>query len=117
LEKKLESQKNLSSAYISALGASETEKKELAARFELKEKEADELLRKMSFLEEQIYEEKARSSEFEAKCVKMEEEVPSRSLGHQPVKPTATEDLQTRKVNCTEPIDILLLSIYVYLPS
>ncbi|PUZ72175.1 hypothetical protein GQ55_2G372600 [Panicum hallii var. hallii] len=97
LEKKLESQKNLSSAYISALGASETEKKELAARFELKEKEADELLRKMSFLEEQIYEEKARSSEFEAKCVKMEEQVPSRSLGHQPVKPTATEDLQTRK--------------------
>ncbi|KAG2645549.1 hypothetical protein PVAP13_2KG431300 [Panicum virgatum] len=98
LEKKLESQKNLSSAYISALGASETEKKELAARFELKEKEADELLRKMSFLEEQIYKEKARSSEFEAKYLKMEEQVPSRSLGHQPVKPTTTSDLQIRKV-------------------
>jgi len=97
LEKKLESQKNLSSAYISALGASETEKKELAARFELKEKEADELLGKMSFLEEQIYKEKKRSSEFEAKYLKMEEQVPSRSLGHQPVKPTTTKDLQIRK--------------------
>jgi len=97
LEKKLESQKNLSSAYISALGASETEKKELAARFELKEKEADELLGKMSFLEEQIYKEKERSSEFEAKYLKMEEQVPSRSLGHQPVKPTTTKDLQIRK--------------------
>ncbi|KAG2637170.1 filament-like plant protein 3 [Panicum virgatum] len=97
LEKKLESQKNLSSAYISALGASETEKKELAARFELKEKEADELLRKMRFLEEQIYKEKARSSEFEAKFLKIVEQVPSRSLGHQPVKPTTTKDLQIRK--------------------
>ncbi|TKW34901.1 hypothetical protein SEVIR_2G336900v4 [Setaria viridis] len=97
LEKKLESQKNLSSAYISALGASETEKKELATRFELKEKEAEELLRKMSLLEEHIYKEKARSSEFAAKCLKMEEQVPSRSLGHEPVKSTSVQDLQIRK--------------------
>uniref|UniRef100_K4A0R1 Filament-like plant protein n=1 Tax=Setaria italica TaxID=4555 RepID=K4A0R1_SETIT len=93
LEKKLESQKNLSSAYISALGASETEKKELATRFELKEKEAEELLRKMSLLVEQIYKEKARSSEFAAKCQKTEEQVPSRSLGHQPVKSTQLKSL------------------------
>ncbi|CAN6211726.1 unnamed protein product [Urochloa humidicola] len=99
LEKKLDSQKNLSSAYISALGASETEKKELATRFELKEKEAQELLRKMSLLEEQMSREKARSSEFEAKCLKMEEQVPSRSLGHQPMKSTAIKDLQIRKEN------------------
>ncbi|CAN6183489.1 unnamed protein product [Urochloa humidicola] len=99
LEKKLDSQKNLSSAYISALGASETEKKELATRFELKEKEAEELLRKMSLLEEQISREKARSSEFEAKCLKMEQQVPSRSLGHQPLKSTAIKDLQIRKEN------------------
>ncbi|CAN6168214.1 unnamed protein product [Urochloa humidicola] len=97
LEKKLDSQKNLSSAYISALGASETEKKELATRFELKE--AEELHRKMNLLEEQISREKARSSEFEAKCLKMEEQVPSRSLGHQPPKSTAIKDLQIRKEN------------------
>ncbi|CAL5072559.1 unnamed protein product [Urochloa decumbens] len=97
LEKKLESQKNLSSAYISALGASETEKKELATRFELKEKEAEDLLGKMSLLEEQISREKARSSEFEAKCLKTEEQVPSRSVSHQPVKSTAIKDLQIRK--------------------
>jgi chromosome segregation ATPase len=106
LEKKLESQKNLSSAYISALGASETEKKELATRFELKEKETEELLRKTSLLEEQIYKEKARSSEFAAKCLKMEEQVPNRSLGHQPVKSTSVKDLQIRKVNFKEPIGI-----------
>ncbi|KAF8700327.1 hypothetical protein HU200_034259 [Digitaria exilis] len=94
LEKKLESQKNLSSAYISALGASETEKKELATRFELKEKEAEELFRKMSLLEEQIYK---QSSEFAEKCLKMEEQVPSRSLGRQPVKSTSVKDLQIRK--------------------
>ncbi|CAL5083139.1 unnamed protein product [Urochloa decumbens] len=99
LEKKLDSQKNLSSAYISALGASETEKKELATRFELKEKEAEKLLGKMSLLEEQIFRETARSSEFEAKCLKMEEQVPSRSLGHQPMKSTAIKDLLIRKEN------------------
>ncbi|CAN6218923.1 unnamed protein product [Urochloa humidicola] len=102
LEKKLDSQKNLSSAYISALGASETEKKELAtqfgSQFELKEKEAEELLRKMNLLEEQISREKARSSEFEAKCLKMEQ-VPSRSLVYQPLKSTAIKDLQIRKEN------------------
>ncbi|KAF8669522.1 hypothetical protein HU200_051325 [Digitaria exilis] len=94
LETKLESQKNLSSAYISALGASETEKKELATRFELKEKEAEELFRKMSLLEEQIYK---QSSEFAEKCLKIEEQVPSRSLGRQPVKSASVKDLQIRK--------------------
>lgn len=99
LQKKLESQKNLSSAYISALGASETEKKELASRFELGEKEAEELRGKMGLLEEQIHEERARSSEFAVKCRKMEEQFSSRSLlgHHQPVKPVAIKDLQIRK--------------------
>jgi hypothetical protein len=99
LQKKLESQKNLSSAYISALGASETEKKELATRFELGEKEAEELRGKTSLLEEQIHEERARSSEFAVKCRKMEEQFSRRSLlGHQPVKSSAIKDIQIRKV-------------------
>uniref|UniRef100_A0A804MR76 Filament-like plant protein 3 n=1 Tax=Zea mays TaxID=4577 RepID=A0A804MR76_MAIZE len=98
LQKKLESQKNLSSAYISALGASETEKKELATRFELGEKEAEELRGKTSLLEEQIHEERARSSEFAVKCRKMEEQFSRRSLlGHQPVKSSAIKDIQIRK--------------------
>jgi len=99
LQKMLESQKNLSSAYISALGASETEKKELASRFELREKEAEELRGKMSLLEEQIHKERAQSSELVVKCQKMEEQISCRSLlGHQPVKSVAVKDLQIRKV-------------------
>ncbi|WVZ66036.1 hypothetical protein U9M48_015313 [Paspalum notatum var. saurae] len=97
LEKKLESQKNLSSAYISALGASETEKKELASRFELKEREAEELLCKMSLLEQQKQKEREQFSEFVAKYQKVEELLPSRALGHQLVKPVAIKNLQTRK--------------------
>lgn len=95
LEKKLESQKNLSSAYISALGASETEKKELASRFELKEREAEELLCKMSLLEEQNQKVREKLLEFEVKY--QEEQLPSRALGHQPVKPVAIKDLHIRK--------------------
>ncbi|XP_062186786.1 filament-like plant protein isoform X2 [Phragmites australis] len=97
LEKKLESQKNLSSAYVTALGASEDEKNKLASQFELKEKEAEELRGMVSLLEEQIHKENEQSLEFAAKCQKMEEKLSSMSLGHQPLKPVATKDLQNRK--------------------
>jgi predicted nuclease with TOPRIM domain len=98
LEKKLGSQKNLSAAYISALGASEDEKNKLAAQFQLKEKQVDELRQEMSLLEEHKQKDREQLSEFAAKCLKMEEQLSSTSLGHQSVKPVVIKDLQIRKV-------------------
>ncbi|VAH45519.1 unnamed protein product [Triticum turgidum subsp. durum] len=101
LEIKLETQKNLSSAYITALDASEAQKNKMTSRFELKEKEAEELHRKIYLLEEQILKERAESSELNAHCHDLKQELCSRAPDHQPkpmeVKPMASTDLHITK--------------------
>ncbi|XP_015695140.2 filament-like plant protein [Oryza brachyantha] len=96
LEKKLESQKNLSSAYITALDASEAQKNKFASRFELKEAEVEELHRKFRLLEDQIREERARSSELGVQCINLKEQIASRALS-QPMKPMANKELHIKK--------------------
>ncbi|KAF0900726.1 hypothetical protein E2562_034780 [Oryza meyeriana var. granulata] len=97
LEKKLESQKNLSSAYITALDASEAQKNKFTSRFELKEAEVEELRRKIRFLEEQVHKEKAQSSELGVQCQNLKEQFLIRALS-QPMNPMANKELHIKKV-------------------